>query len=101
MLSDVTTGALHELIVAADLIKRGFHVLRALSPHGPFDLYAYRESRGFRIEVRTVPASRLTGFPTPRKRPTDECDVYAWVTRPHDSIVYTNAADDRLWDFDL
>ncbi len=49
-----TVGAISELIVSADLMKKGFHVFRALSPACPFDLYAMRNHKTFDIEVRTT-----------------------------------------------
>ena len=37
-LASATTGALHELMVAADLLRKGYSVFRALSPSCPGDL---------------------------------------------------------------
>lgn len=52
-LSTGTVGALHELKVAADLIERGFHVFRALSPSCECDLAFIENRRLFRVEVTT------------------------------------------------
>lgn len=50
-----TVGAIHELIVSADLMRRGYHVFRALSQSSPCDLIAFRESGVLlRIEVKTT-----------------------------------------------
>jgi hypothetical protein len=48
-----TTGAASELIVCADLLKKGFHVFRAQSPACPCDLIAMKRHGILRIEVRT------------------------------------------------
>jgi hypothetical protein len=54
-----TLGAERELLVAAELMLRGYHVFRALSPSSPCDLIAYREDRTpIRIEVRSFPTER-------------------------------------------
>jgi hypothetical protein len=46
-------GTLSELIVAADLMKKGYHVFRNLAPHG-LDLIAYGQNKEMlRIEVTT------------------------------------------------
>lgn len=42
-----------ELLVAADLTKRGFHVSRALSGAAPFDLIAHKDGETLRVEVTT------------------------------------------------
>jgi hypothetical protein len=48
-----TIGATHELVVSADLLKRGFGVFRALSPSCPCDLILMIDGALFRLEVRT------------------------------------------------
>lgn len=46
-------GAMSEILVAADLFKRGYYVFRALASTGPFDLIAYRDGDCLRVEVKT------------------------------------------------
>lgn len=48
-----TTGAINELLVATDLMKRGFGVFRALSPSCQCDLMALVDGKPSRIEVTT------------------------------------------------
>jgi predicted nucleic acid-binding Zn ribbon protein len=59
-------GALHELVAATDLIRRGYHVFRALSPACPCDLVVMLPDRVIRVEVRTgrVLADGSTTAPT-------------------------------------
>lgn len=49
-----TVGAVCELQVAADLLQRGFHVFRSVSPHAPCDIIIILNGRMFRIEVRAA-----------------------------------------------
>lgn len=49
-----TIGAMHELAVAIDLMKRGFHVFRALSPSCSCDLIVLTDTdMCIRVEVST------------------------------------------------
>lgn len=48
-----TVGALSEMLVGADLMSRGYHVFRALSPSCPCDLIALLDDTSIRVEVRT------------------------------------------------
>jgi hypothetical protein len=49
-----TVGAMHELLVAIDLMQKGFNVFRALSPACPCDLAILDGSVLYRIEVTTA-----------------------------------------------
>lgn len=53
-LASGTTGAMHELLVAYDLMSRGFHVFRALSPSCVCDLAVIKDEKLLRVEVRTA-----------------------------------------------
>jgi hypothetical protein len=46
-------GALHELLVSADLMRQGFYVFKNLSPDGKTDLLAMRGAKILRIQVKT------------------------------------------------
>ena len=48
-----SVGAMHELLVAADLLKNGFNVFRAVSPCSPGDLAILREKQLLIVEVTT------------------------------------------------
>ena len=48
-----TVGALGELLVAADLLKRGYEVFRAMSPSCSCDLAVLKNGKLMRVEVRT------------------------------------------------
>lgn len=48
-----TLGSIAELAVGVELMRKGYHVFRALSSHGPADLVALKGSEVRIIEVRT------------------------------------------------
>ena len=52
-ISTSTVGTISELIVAVDLLKRGYDVFRALSPTCSCDLAFITNGRLVRVEVRT------------------------------------------------
>ena len=52
-ISSGTIGAVAELIVSLDLMKRGYEVYRALSPASSCDILALKGKKVFTIEVRT------------------------------------------------
>lgn len=51
-LTSPNTGAAAELLVCADLMYRGWHVYRCVSPHAPADLIATKGESMVRVEVR-------------------------------------------------
>lgn len=52
-LSTGTTGAMIELLVSADLIRKGYYVFRNVGPHGPCDIIAMKNNKQYLIEVKT------------------------------------------------
>jgi hypothetical protein len=57
-----TVGAIKELRVSVDLMSKGFHVFRALSPSCPCDLFAIKDGKQFDIEVRSARRNPKTGM---------------------------------------
>lgn len=86
-------GAANELLVAADLFRRGFFVYRGESAESPFDLVAYLDGALLKIEVRQV-GRRLDGSISPQLKETDDCDLYAFVAVDRE-IVYISASTAR------
>lgn len=81
-------GAIGELLVCADLLRRGYDVFRSVSPNGPFDVVACSGDRTIRIEVK-VCAEYMDGSRVTRKRePDNPFDVIAMVYLNSGSIVY-------------
>jgi hypothetical protein len=52
-LSSHSAGSAGELLVCADLMYRGWHVYRSMSPHAPADLIAWKGEDLLRIECRS------------------------------------------------
>ncbi len=86
--TSATTGAISELRVSIDLLSKGYHVFRALSPSCPCDLAIIINNHVLRIEVRTAMVSpHGTLYRTINKRDDpNNIDVYAWVTA--NEIIY-------------
>jgi hypothetical protein len=56
-----TTGAIAELAVCADLLRRGYEVFRAVSQNCSCDLAILKDAKLLRVEVKTAYRNRLTG----------------------------------------
>lgn len=81
-------GSWGELIVAADMMRRGWKVFRAVTPSSPCDMVAFKKDRIVRVEVTLARRGR-TGkvyFPAHNE---DNYDVLALVF-PDSSIEYRN-----------
>ena len=52
-LSTGATGAMVELIVSVDLMKKKFEVFRALSPASSCDILAMKNGKSYPLEIRT------------------------------------------------
>ena len=92
VLPTATVGALGELVVASDLLKRGFHVFRSLSPACPCDLAILAEQSVLvRIEVRTVRRHRSGKLHLSRNN--IKADVLAKVVFGEGIIEYESRTD--------
>lgn len=81
-----TVGAISELIVATDLLSRGYEVYRSMSPNSTYDLIARGEAGTLRIEVRT--ARRYKSGVEFNRRTGENKDYFA-VVLPEGAIVYS------------
>ena len=87
---------MHELLVSADLMRRGYEVFRALSPACSCDLVILKEGRLLRVEVRTAQKSisgKLSW--TNSKKDIGRSDMLALVVEGRD-IVYLPSLD-TIW----
>jgi hypothetical protein len=91
IISTGTIGAAHELLVAADLMFRGFAVFRAMSPACVCDLAIITPDRRlYRIEV-TTGYYQPNGSITHSKKAAQQrgtFDILAVVIKTNRSIVY-------------
>lgn len=71
-------GSAHELLVCADLLKRGWEVFRSVSSHASVDLIAHKNGVLKRVEVTTGSRKVDGGISHPTKDPARH-DVLAIV----------------------
>lgn len=90
-----TVGAIAELEVSCDLMKKGYSVFRSVSPASNFDLVGFLGEKLVTFEVRTgyIYTTGTLGF---QRKPTDRADFYAVVVRSPYKILYVrNAGENR------
>ena len=88
-----TVGAIAELGVAIDLLRKGFHVFRALSPNCSCDLAIVADTQLYRVEVKTGHRDK-DGHPSPpyvKKHKRELFDIIATVLHDTNEIIYTPA----------
>ena len=75
-----TVGAMHELIVCADLMRKGFEVFRAVSPSSRFDAVVFKDGNMFRLEVTTgsAYAGGKIHYPVKDKNRFDILAIVVW-----------------------
>lgn len=90
----IQRGAAAELLVASNLLHRGYDVYRALNPDSKADLIAIKNNSIFRIQVRTVQMNNNSGKPYQNKRNQVDihCDILALVI--DQNIIYM--PEDRI-----
>lgn len=81
-------GALSEMLACADLLKRGFHVFRAISPSAPCDLIAMKGTRLIRVEVTTVRRATTGVHYNHKRHKSEKYDVLAFVILGEDIVEY-------------
>ena len=86
VISSSSQGAAGELIVCADLLRKGYGVFRSVSPHCAFDIIAYRNGAFDRIEVRTRRLNNDGGSSCPPGE--NRADVYAVVSNSSFEVRY-------------
>lgn len=88
-ISTGTVGAMSEMVVAVDLMKRGYSVFRALSQSCLCDLVAYKDGKSLLIEVRTgyEQDNGKMFFPT-NVRDKGRQDIFGVYERAKDKVEY-------------
>ena len=83
-LSTVSKGAVHELLVCADLLKRNLPTFRSVSPAGLYDLVTIINGKLLTVQVKTatIDKSKIV------KCPTIESDADIWVGVYKDKPYY-------------
>ena len=81
-------GALSELLISADLFKRGYSVFRSLSPNAPCDLIILKNNHLLKVEVKTTYHSLYTNKITTPFKANRKFDVLALVVIKKNLIIY-------------
>lgn len=79
-LNSSSVGTLHEMEVSCDLIRRGFHIFRAVCSSCPCDLAILRNGRLIRVEFTTGRLNAKTGKMNYPKHDPLRFDLLAVVT---------------------
>ena len=82
-----TVGAISELSISADLMKKGYAVFRALSPSCFCDLVAFKNKKSLFIDVKTGYKGLSGNYNFP-KNIQDNTDLFAIYIRKDSDIVY-------------
>jgi len=87
-----TVGAISEILVSADLLKKGYEVFRAISPSCSCDLAMLKDNKLLRVEVRTGRNS-ATGklYYSSNMR----ADIMAVVIHKTNEIIYIPKIDEK------
>ena len=87
-ISSATVGAISEMEVSSDLMKKGFAVFRALSPSCFCDLIACKNGYILRIEVTTGYQAENNRLSHAKKHNIDKLDIIAIYVRNISKIFY-------------
>ncbi len=87
-----TTGAMHELLVCADLMRRGYDVFRAQSPSCPCDVIAMIDGQTYKVEVTTGYMREDGQFSYPKKNNRYDYDIIAIVFHNGDILYLQRTA---------
>jgi len=86
-----SVGAASEMLVAADLLLKGYHVFRSMSPACPCDLAILKGNKMLRVEVTTAyrtPSGRIQSSKTAAVKSSERHDILAYVIRTTQEIIY-------------
>lgn len=83
-----TSGAMSELLVAAELMRDGWTVFRGMSPCGFCDLVAVKDDAVRMIEVRTGIKPLQGGVKYPKKIRRGVTEVAVWVTNTRECLFF-------------
>lgn len=85
------TGAISELLVSADLLRRSYEVFRSVSAHCSCDLAILKEGKLLKVEVTTGYRNKRTGNLLCSKRRSEKFDILAVVVSGE--IIYEPTLD--------
>jgi len=94
ILSPSDKGCVHELIVAVDLMKRGFQVYKSMSPASSCDLVIEKGERLIRVEVSTC---RLRKSPTLNKTIIYHCKAGKFKENVFDILALVDVDSGKIY----
>jgi len=97
-ITSATVGAIHELIVATDLLGKGYAVFRALSPNCDCDLIVSMNGELLRVEVTTRQIGRDVKHPATNREHPEKFDLLAVVFNDG-MIKYTPEISEILYNW--
>lgn len=83
-----TVGAAAEMLIATDLMLKGYAVFRSLSPSCFCDLIACKDTKIIRIECRTAYRNQITGSVSFPKKIHEQADIYGLYIPSSKEIFY-------------
>lgn len=86
-ISTGTVGALGELLVSADLMKKGYEVYRALSPSSSCDVLILKNNKMNTVEIRTGYRS-TDGKKITTNRVNIKANILATIIHSTNEIIY-------------
>lgn len=89
-LSPGTVGAIAELVIAVDLMKKGYEVFRAMSPSASCDLLVCKGGKFLRIEAKTA-TRQVNGAIVHGSHDPANSDAVALYDRLTETVLYRPA----------
>ena len=89
-----SVGAIAELMVTQDLLRKGYEIFRAISASCSCDLIALKNKKLFRIEVKTVYPKLDGTYSTLTWLDSSKFDVLAYVCGNTSKIMYQSEFND-------
>lgn len=80
-ISNSTIGAMHEMLVCADLLGKGYEVFKSISPHSSCDIAIIKDGNLLRVEVTTGQILSSSGKVCRPHKDFSRFDVLAVVLR--------------------
>jgi hypothetical protein len=91
-MSTATKGAVSEYLAVVDMLRRGWHVFRSVSPACPWDVIAaLPDGRLVKIEIKSAVIDRGKLYGSPLSRRNIGHDVVCYVTS--EGVVYEPPID--------
>ena len=92
------TGYIAESLVVSDLMLKKYYVFQNCGPNSPFDLYAYKDGLGLKIEVKIGRVNKKNGRLHHNRPEHHEHDILAVCELNNGTVHYFDAITDSSID---